>query len=142
LLAPNANSLARLYRDRLSKAFLFNPKRAARDARLIRRDEASLDQGRDFEPVDDMRVSQLSTRHAPYHLINAALNIQGSDYANRRGRNADFFLFSPRYVGSCATGYASMGTFEDAAPVWILRRLWRSPAPRRHPIWAQARSER
>jgi Patatin-like phospholipase len=115
LLAPNANSLARLYRDRLSKAFLFNPKKAA-SARRIRRDEASLDQGRDFEPVDDMRVSELSTRHAPYHLINAALNIQGSDYANRRGRNADFFLFSPRYIGSCATGYASMATFEDAAP--------------------------
>jgi hypothetical protein len=24
------------------------------------------------------------------------LNIQGSKYANRRGRNADFFIFSPR----------------------------------------------
>jgi hypothetical protein len=53
--------------------------------------------------------------YAPYHLINAALNIQGSDFANRRGRNADFFLFSPRYVGSYATGYAPMQTFERAA---------------------------
>ncbi len=116
LLTPNANSLSRLYRDRLSKAFLFNPKKIAAGAPLIKRNEASLDQGRDFEPVDDMRVSQLSTTHAPYHLINAALNIQGSDYANRRGRNADFFLFSPRFVGSHATGYAPMETFEHAAP--------------------------
>ena len=30
LLTPNANSLHRLYRDRLSKAFLFNPTRSAR----------------------------------------------------------------------------------------------------------------
>jgi hypothetical protein len=118
LLAPNANSLARLYRDRLSKAFLFNPRRRLGEttSRSIKRNEASLDQGRDFEPVDDMRLSQLSARDAPYHLINAALNIQGSDYANRRGRNADFFLFSPRYVGSYATGYAPTNVFEQAAP--------------------------
>jgi hypothetical protein len=116
LLTPNANSLARLYRDRLSKAFLFNPRKPTDGRRRIKRNEASLDQGRDFEPVDDMRLSQLSVRDAPYHLINAALNIQGSDYANRRGRNADFFLFSPRYVGSYATGYAPTDNFERAAP--------------------------
>jgi hypothetical protein len=114
-LAPNANSLHRLYRDRLSKAFLFDPRKARDDAPLIARNEPSRDQGRDFAPLDDMRVSELSAEHAPYHLINAALNIQGSDYANRRGRNADFFLFSPRYVGSYATGYAPMKTFERAA---------------------------
>ena len=54
-----------------------------------------------------MRISELVTPHpyAPYHLINAALNVQGSDYAKWRGRNADFFLFSPCYIGSEATGY-------------------------------------
>jgi hypothetical protein len=116
LLKPNTNSLHRLYRDRLSKAFLFNPKKAARGARIVRRNEASIDQGRDFEQLDDMRMSELSAKHAPYHLINAALNIQGSDYANRRGRNADFFLFSPRYIGSYATDYAPMRAFERASP--------------------------
>jgi hypothetical protein len=115
-LAPNANSLHRLYRDRLSKAFLFDPNRAKGDARLIVRNEPNLDHGRDFDPLDEMRVSELSSTHAPYHLINAALNIQGSDYANRRGRNADFFLFSPRYIGSHATDYALMKTFEGASP--------------------------
>jgi hypothetical protein len=114
-LTPNANSLHRLYRDRLSKAFLFDPKKVRDNAPLVARNQPSIDQGRDFAPLDDMRVSELSARYTPYHLINAALNIQGSDYANRRGRNADFFLFSPRYVGSHATGYAKMHTFERAA---------------------------
>jgi len=113
-LMPNANSLHRLYRDRLSKAFLFNP-RVLSQPRQIARNEPSLDQGRDFAPLDDMRVSDLSVELAPYQLINAALNIQGSDYANRRGRNADFFLFSPRYIGSNATGYAPMREFEVQA---------------------------
>ncbi|MDA9425136.1 MULTISPECIES: patatin-like phospholipase family protein [Bradyrhizobium] len=120
LLAPNANSLHRLYRDRLSKAFLFDPGRSA-DGNIARA-EASLDQGRDFKPLDRMKLSELFAvagddvvandrtaapkLRAPYHLINTALNIQGSDFANRRGRNADFFVFSPLYVGSEATRYA------------------------------------
>ncbi|MGT2435731.1 cell division protein [Bradyrhizobium betae] len=112
-LTPNANSLHRLYRDRLSKAFLFDPDRSA-DGNIARA-EASLDQGRDFKPLDRMKLSELyavadggtePTLRAPYHLINTALNIQGSDFANRRGRNADFFVFSPLYVGSEATRYA------------------------------------
>lgn len=112
-LRPNANSLHRLYRDRLSKAFLFDPRKSTEPAEM-KPNEASIDQGRDFPQLDDMPLSKLSDGHAPYHLINAALNIQGSDYANRRGRNADFFLFSPHYVGSEATGYAPTVDFESA----------------------------
>src|SRR5262249_21912745 len=59
----------------------------------------------DLRPLDGKRISKLTTAHAPYHLINAALNIEASDYANRRGRNADFFIFSPLFTGSEATGY-------------------------------------
>ncbi|WFU71747.1 patatin-like phospholipase family protein [Bradyrhizobium sp. CB2312] len=126
LLTPNANSLHRLYRDRLSKAFLFDPTRPAESD--IARAEASLDQGRDFKALDRMKLSDLyavadgsadgqqagSRLLAPYHLINTALNIQGSDFANRRGRNADFFVFSPRNVGSEATGYAATLAVERA----------------------------
>ena len=114
LLTPNANSLHRLYRDRLSKAFLFDPREKPRTK--PKAGEASIDQGRDFEPLDTMRLSQLSDEYAPYHLINAALNVQGSDFANRRGRNADFFLFSKYWVGSEATGYAAIEEFEPAVP--------------------------
>jgi patatin-like phospholipase len=113
LLAPNANSLHRLYRDRLSTAFLFDPMN--RPGSKPAAATASIDQGRDFSALDTMRLSELSDALAPYHLINAALNIQGSDYANRRGRNADFFLFSKYWIGSQATGYAPIEDFEPNA---------------------------
>jgi hypothetical protein len=113
-LAPNANSLHRLYRDRLGRAFLFDP-RPPRRAKP-RANEPSRDQGRDFVPADTMRLSALSAADAPYHLINAALNIQGSDFANRRGRNADFFLFSKYWVGSQATHYAPTDQLEAVCP--------------------------
>jgi hypothetical protein len=113
-LTTNANSLHRLYRDRLSKAFLFNP-RAYMTPRTAKNAKSS-DQGRDFLPLDKMRLSEVSTADGPYHLVNASLNIQGSDYANRRGRNADFFLFSPCFVGSRATGYAPTMAMERECP--------------------------
>jgi hypothetical protein len=130
ILGPNANSLHRLYRDRLSKAFLFNPCYYA-DGEPAR-NEPSLDQGRDFLPLDEEKLSHLlhptvdeadgpaqviaKALASPYHIVNAALNIQGSDFANRRGRNADFFMFSPLRVGSEATGYARTCAFEKVAP--------------------------
>jgi hypothetical protein len=88
LMRPNANSLHRLYRDRLSKAFLFVPEIPKR---RVAKDVPSMDQGRDF-PELDLRLSELCPRQAaagtnsyrlvaPYHLINVALNIQGSDYS-------------------------------------------------------------
>lgn len=124
---PNANSLHRLYRDRLSKAFLFDPRYSSGP---IGRGETSLDQGRDLRPLDRMKLSNLFGPNvepwavepgeeqrvelkAPYLLINAALNVQGSDFAKRRGRNADFFVLSPLFIGSEATGYAKTNELED-----------------------------
>ena len=46
LLRPNANSLHQLYRDQLSRAFLFDPTELARTR--IGRTKQSIDQGRDF----------------------------------------------------------------------------------------------
>jgi hypothetical protein len=114
LLKPNANSLHRLYRDRLSKAFLFNPNE--RTSRQHTSQTVSAHLGGDFVPLDTMLLGELSSKLAPYHLINAALNIQGSDYANRRGRNADFFLFSKKWIGSIATGYAPIEDFQRNSP--------------------------
>jgi Patatin-like phospholipase len=85
----NANSLHQLYRDRLGSAFL---------VRRIRGTDA-------LEAADNFRLGDIEGANSPYHLINSALNVPGSSYANRRGRNADFFLFSHRFVGSEATGY-------------------------------------
>jgi Patatin-like phospholipase len=102
LLSPNANSLHRLYRDRLSKAFLFKPQ----------------SQCTPYDPpaLDRFKLTDLNPKFAPYHLINTALNIQGSRHVNRRGRNADFFMFSRRYIGSEATGYVSTKTMESVVP--------------------------
>ena len=38
------------------------------------------------------------------------MNIEGSQYTNKRGRNADFLVFTPEYTGSGATGY--IGTLQ------------------------------
>ena len=97
-LNVNANSLHQLYRDRLGSAFL---------ARRSATDPAA------FEAADNFALSDISNRWAPYHLINAALNVPGSSFANRRGRNADFFLFSRNFVGSEATGYVPTAMAEQ-----------------------------
>jgi hypothetical protein len=97
-LNVNANSLHQLYRDRLGSAFL---------VRRSTTDPAA------FEGADDFALSAISDTGAPYHLINAALNVPGSSFANRRGRNADFFLFSRNFVGSEATGYVPTAMAEE-----------------------------
>jgi hypothetical protein len=95
LLQPNANSLHRLYRDRLEAAFLPS------------------DPSGTSQPL---HIGQLDHTKSPYHLINCALNIQGSKYVNQRGRNADFFMFSKFYAGSAATGYVPMNKLETKVP--------------------------
>jgi hypothetical protein len=98
LLNVNSNSLHQLYRDRLGSAFLIRRKTV--DGPL--------------EGADRFKLSDLVSGASPYHLINAALNLPGSRFANRRGRNADFFIFSKRYIGSEATGYVDTRLAEQA----------------------------
>jgi hypothetical protein len=100
-LRPNANSLHPLYRDHLGKAFIFKPPASP----LGRKD---LDRWRPL-------LSDITSQYGPYHLINAALNVQDSKTANRRGRNADFFVFTPMFLGSKATGYVATRDAEDVA---------------------------
>lgn len=87
----NSNGLHRLYRDRLQAAFdLNNTKQKA------------------------MKLHEIS-RMAPYLLVNGTLNVKRSKRGTpkaaefdpaKRGRDAEFFVFSKNYVGSDATGYA------------------------------------
>jgi hypothetical protein len=90
LLNVNANSMHQLYRDRLGSAFLARPRNT--DANV-------------FAQEGDFAISKIDTKRTPYHLLNAALNVPGSKYANRRGRKAEFFIFSKNFTGSEATGY-------------------------------------
>jgi predicted acylesterase/phospholipase RssA len=100
-LRPNANSLHPLYRDRLGRAFLFKLQaQLRRDQKLER-----------WRP----RFREFTGRYGPYHLINVALNVQDSKTANRRGRNADFFIFSKKFVGSKSTDYVATRDVEDVA---------------------------
>ncbi len=96
LLGANQNSLHGLYRDRIGTAFL------------------SSKPGANGISPQAMKTSDLTTRAAPFHVINAALNIQGSPDANRRERNADFFHFSPTATGSASSGFLRTDVFERA----------------------------
>jgi Patatin-like phospholipase len=124
ILSANANSLHRLYRDRLSKAFLFDPtiiegqfpgsrRQISTSMNIPMADELLKYENFELAPIDRFKLSKVSWEHTPYHLINTALNIQGSKYANRRGRNADFFFFSPKFTGSGATRYVRTEEFEQ-----------------------------
>jgi hypothetical protein len=62
----------------------------------------------DPQPLSKMNAS----RKAPYHLINAALNIPSCDNPNLRGRNTDFFLFSKHFCGSPIVGYRRTAEWE------------------------------
>jgi hypothetical protein len=99
ILSVNSNSLHQLYRDRLGQAFLI--KRKVKGAATDEIDYA-----------DAFKLSAINAACAPYHLINTALNVPGSTFANRRGRNADFFVFSRHYIGSEATGYVETESAE------------------------------
>jgi hypothetical protein len=63
-------------------------------------------------------LHEINTRFCPYPIINASLNIQESPYANQRGRDADFFIFTPEYTGSGFTGY--VGSQNIASPLFDL----------------------
>ena len=120
LTPPNANSLHGFYRDRLSRAFLWDKKALQREAAL--RETSPPPPGQALfglapkdptaDAADRLKLSGLKARDAgdparwatdagrtPYLLVNAAVNLEGSKYANRRGRNADAFIFAPLHSG-------------------------------------------
>ena len=105
VLNVNSNSLHQLYRDRLGAAFLVRRRRRIRRSR--RRDIP-------LEATDTFSLTALAPELSPYLIINAALNVPGSKYANQRGRNADFFMFSRKYIGSEATQYVETDLAEKA----------------------------
>jgi hypothetical protein len=121
LMQPNANSLHPLYRDRLNRAFLFRPwpvpPTQPPQANIAMPWPADLATHPD-DLVDEWRprLSEITGLHGPYHLINTALNVEASKVANRRGRNADFFMFSPKYVGSKSTNYVRTADIQEVAP--------------------------
>ena len=105
VLDVNITSSHGFYRDRLSKAYLFQQNGDGRIA-----------------SNDDQKMSDLNRDDtiAPYHLINATLNLPGSNDPNLRGRNADFFTISKCYAGSEHTGYCRTEDIEALDPHFTL----------------------
>ena len=114
LIGPNANSLHRLYRDRLSRAFLFE-----RDHMGPRNAASAVDTWKfsTLKPrAQDDSDWSMAAAFAPYLLTNTAINLEGSQELNKRGRNADTFMFSPLCVGNRLTGYVTTTDMEAAVP--------------------------
>jgi hypothetical protein len=94
----NSASPRRFYRNRLARTYL-----------LQRTPSGGVD------PVAAQPISGLNAGpKAPYHLINAALNIPGSDNPGLRGRNTDFFVFSKHFFGSPSTLWQPTAQWERA----------------------------
>jgi hypothetical protein len=102
-LDVNDTSLHGFYRDRLSRVFVVG----LRKGKVVLRDRLKL---------SELNAASNPSAVAPYHLVNATLNLAGSNDPNLRGRNADFFLFSKCFVGSEQTGYVATPTIERADP--------------------------
>ena len=98
----NSTSLHGFYRDRLSRAFLIAP--ADKRGRV--------------EEEDDLGLEEICQEGsgAPYHLINVALNMQGSDDPTVKRRKSDFFTFSRDFIGGPLTGYCETESMRQIFP--------------------------
>lgn len=96
----NRFSLHPFYRDRLSRTFLICPS------------------GNRLATADTLKMSELNgvKSQAPYHIINTALNLQGSVDPQLRSRKTIPFILSKRYCGSDYTGYCKTLEMEAADP--------------------------
>lgn len=146
LVKPNAGSLHGYYRDNLSRAFLWQRSKLEKEgethqdmgeipareqlSQMIARPKewigaGSKARGRPMD-VDKFRFSSLkprkgsgwndAVRFSPYLIVNTAVNLESSAYLNRRGRNADSFIFSPLFTGSEATGFVKTRAIETVDP--------------------------
>lgn len=99
----NLTSVHGLYRDRLAAAYLVGD-----------------DTKGDVDIEEDIDLSEICQHAngstAPYHLVNVALNLQGSEDIGIRDRNSDFFIFSKNYIGGGRTGYCRSETMEAVFP--------------------------
>jgi len=93
----NFFSLHRFYRNRLSNTFLLEKAKSGIRVR------------------ENMKLSELRTlaaSAAPYHLINAAVNLPRSWNEELRGRDCDFFLMSKHFCGGPVLRYVATGEYE------------------------------
>jgi hypothetical protein len=103
LVNLNTTSLHRFYRNRLAYAYLTG--------------------GHDSRPRLNLSEMHTTEYGAPYHLINATVNLSRPRFLDEvdreceeegaERRDAQSFLFSKLFCGSSATGWANTKSFED-----------------------------
>lgn len=111
LVDSNLLSLHYFYRDRLAEAYL---RTIGRTANFETRTDAPANP---FDPQglpdvclrdhEELLLSDLGKGNfrGPYHLVVAAINLQGSNDLAKKTQRSDHFIFSKYYVGSPPTGY-------------------------------------
>ncbi len=99
----NLTSIHGLYRDRLASAFLVGE-----------------DTGGTVAIEEDLDLAEICCHEAgstaPYHIVNTALNLQGSKLPEVQDRQSDFFVFTKKFIGGKTTGYCRSETMERVFP--------------------------
>lgn len=110
LINQNRITLHHFYRDRLSEAFIIKRAPAGR----VDGSEAAGSAEGPLISNEPLRLKDLHRRGngAPYHLINATVNLPSSHNEHLKGRGADLFEFSRYNVGSASTGWCCTGAYE------------------------------
>ncbi len=112
--AANSNdiSLHYFYRDRLTEAFLRTEGRVQRGMSDTSTGEAKRVHPKGLFDVtlrnhENLRLASLGDGNGkgPYHIIVAALNLQGTEDLAQKTQKSDHFIFSKYFVGSRTTGY-------------------------------------
>lgn len=84
ILNINLTAPHRLYRDCLARTFI----------------------QKTADGTPDVKLTEINPKGtAPYHIINAALNVPSSQTPGLRDRGCDLFMFSKKWTGSAAAGY-------------------------------------
>lgn len=94
----NMVSMHRYYRNRLMEAFMPVLKPA---------EKGSQESIPDRFPIYKEKPSS----DAPYHIVNTAVNMVGSDDTKLQGRGSDNFVFSPLFCGAESTGYVKSNQY-------------------------------
>lgn len=88
----NMVSMHRYYRNRLMEAFMPTLK--------------SVEEGAIANKPDRFCVyNETPSSDAPFHIVNTAVNMVGSEDTRLQGRGSDNFIFSPLFCGADSTGY-------------------------------------
>ncbi len=99
------------YQDRLTESYLQTNARVQRSDCNQPRQGRPLKQVRDNESTLLCNLGDQEFPTSPYHIINAALNLHGSDELIRNAYKSDHFMFTSKYVGSRTTGYVATRDF-------------------------------